>query len=205
MANWQAVIGVAAGVVALLALVPYLVTIWQGKTRPNRATWWIWTSVSFVIVVSYHSSGASNTIWLPACVAVCHLLIAIVSLKYGEGGWNRFDRACLLGAGISLLLWWRFNSPLIALLINIVIDFLGSLPTIRKSYYEPETEALLPWMIFLTASILNLFAIEHWSFALLIYPFYYFCSSATIAILLLHSKMRVQLTSYKRRRRRKVN
>lgn len=201
MTNWQALIGVAAGFVFILGLLPYLVTIWQGKTRPNRASWWIWTVVSFNLVASYFSSGASNTIWLPICTAICHLIIAIISLKFGGGGWNRFDRVCLFGAGISLLLWRQFNSPLVALLMNILIDFLGSLPTMRKSYYEPQTEAPLPWIIFLVASFFNVIAIETWSVAIAIYPIYYFCSTATIVILIIRPKMTFKTKKYNRPRR----
>jgi hypothetical protein len=203
MDDWQSRIGIAAGFFLILGFVPYLITIYQGKTQPNRATWWIWTIVGLIIVASYHSAGATNTIWLPVCAAVSHLIIAITALKYGKGGWSRFDRTCLLAVGLSLILWWRFNSPLLALWINIGIDFLGALPTIRKSFQEPETEAPLPWLIFLVASLLNLIAVKQSSLVLLAYPFYYFCSNAIILSLLLRSKLRIQLVRWKNQRKRK--
>lgn len=205
MLHWQVTIGIVAGFLSLLGFVPYLVTIWQGKTRPNRATWWIWAIVGLILCTSYYSSGAVETIWVPVGCAIGHFIIAILALKYGEGGWNRFDRACFLGASISLLLWWRFSSPLIALVINIVIDFLGALPTIKKSYYKPETEDLLTWMIFLSAHTLNLFAIKEWSFLLSCYPLYLFCIVATIVVLLLYRKIRVPLTSSQHSRRRRIS
>jgi hypothetical protein len=205
MFTWQTVIGVVAGFLNLLGFLPYLVSIYQGKTRPNRATWWIWAIVGLILCYSYYSSGAVNTIWVPVSAAVGHLIIAILAIKYGEGGWNRFDRWCLLSAGISLLLWWQFSSPIIALVINIGIDFLGALPTIRKSYYQPQTEDPFSWIIFLSAHTLNLFALKNWSFALSAYPLYLFLSTATIVVFLLRPKMRSQPTSYKQRRRRKMN
>ena len=70
---------------------------------------------------SYYSSGASHTIWVPVSYIFGPLIIAIISLKYGEGGWGSFDRVCLSGASISLFFWWMFSSPLIALITNIVI------------------------------------------------------------------------------------
>lgn len=205
MLNWQAVIGIVAGFLSLLGFVPYLFTICQGKTRPNRATWWIWAIVGIILSASYYSSGAVHSLWVPVCSAIGHFLIAIFAIKYGEGGWNRFDRACFLGAGISLFLWWQFSSPLIALSINIVIDFLGALPTIRKSYYEPKTEDPLTWRIFLAAHTLNLFAINNWSFALSAYPLYLFSVTSIIVVLLLRSKTRVQLNSCKLRKRRRIS
>ncbi|QFS50869.1 hypothetical protein [Nostoc sphaeroides] len=200
MFHWQEVIGVVAGFLSLLGFLPYVVSIYQRKTRPNRVTWWIWAVVGFILCWSYYSSGAVNTIWVPVCSAIGHLIIAILAIKYGEGGWNSFDRWCLLTAAISLVLWWQFSSPIIALVINIGIDFLGALPTIRKSYYQPHTEDFFAWTIFLSAHTLNLFALKNWSFALSAYPLYLFCSTATIFIFLLHPKIRSQMRSYKKRR-----
>lgn len=204
MNNWQAHIGAVAGFLSILCFLPYILTILQGKTKPNRATWWIWAILSAVISASYYSTGANNTIWLPVCGGIGQLIIAILSLKYGEGGWNRFDRLCLLGVGISLLLWWQFNSPLIALLFNILIDFLGALPTIKKSYYEPQTENLLTWSLYLIASIINLFAIDYWSFQLAAFPLYIFLINATIVIFILSRNFQIISISTNERRFRKL-
>lgn len=204
MFNWQAVTGLVAGFLSLSGFLRYLISIYQGKTRPNRVTWWVWAVVGLILCSSYYSSESLNTIWVPASLAVGPLIIAICAIKYGEGGWSRFDQGCLLSAGISLLLWWRFSSPAIALLINIVIDFLGALPTIRKSYYHPHSEDTLTWSIFLTANTLNLFALKNWSFALSAYPFYLFCNTVVIVAFLLRPKIQSQTTSYKQRRR-KIN
>jgi hypothetical protein len=205
MFSWQAVTGVVAGFLTLLGFARYLVSINQGKARPNRVTWWIWTIIGFVLCSSYYYTGAIDTIWVPASLAIGHLTIAILALKYGEGGWNRYDQGCLLSAGVSLLLWWWFSSPIIALLINIVIDFLGTLPTLRKSYHQPQTEDIFTWSILLTANTLNLFALKDWSFTLCAYPFYLFCNTAVIFGLLLRPKIRSQPTTYKQRIRRKIN
>jgi hypothetical protein len=205
MFSWQAVTGVVAGFLPLLGFLRYLGSIRQGKTRPSRVTWWIWAIVGLVLCYSYYSSGAVETIWVPVSLAIGHLIIAIFALKYGEGGWSKFDQGCLLCAGISLLLWWWFSSPIIALLINIVIDFLGALPTLRKSYYQPQTEDIVTWSIFLTANTLNLFALKDWSFALSAYPLYLFCNTVVIVGLLVRPKIRSQPTLYKQCKRRKIN
>ncbi|WP_036479633.1 hypothetical protein [Myxosarcina sp. GI1] len=190
MNDWQAVIGIVAGIISIFGFVPYLTAIYQGKTQPNRTTWWIWTIVGFILLASYYSSGATSTIWVPACLAIGHFIIAILALSYGEKGWNNFDRICLLGAGMSLFLWWWYQTPLIALSLNIAIDFLGALPTIRKSYYKPKSEDPLPWLVFLLAHTVNLFALKSWSFELVAYPLYLFCIVSVIVLLLLRFQIK---------------
>jgi hypothetical protein len=204
MFHWQTTIGVIAGLLCLVCFVPYILTTLQGKTRPNRATWSIWLILSLVLSAIYYTSGEFNTIWLPVCGAIGQIIIVILSIKYGEGGFSRFDRLCILGVGISLFLWWQFSSPAIALLFNILIDFLGALPTIKKSYYEPETENILTWSLYLVASTLNLLAIENWSLKLSVFPLYIFCVNVIIVTLLLRTKMKIRPICYKERKRRTI-
>lgn len=183
MFDFTAITGKVAGIISLAAFVPYIVAIFRRETKPNRATWLIWTVVGFMLAISYYSSGAKHTIWVPVSYLIGPFITALLSIKYGEGGWTRFDRYCLLGAGASLVLWWMFNSPLVALLINIFIDLLGSLPTIKKAYHEPEKEDRLAWALFFIGNIVNLFAVGIWTFAIAVYPVYMFLGSSLIAAL----------------------
>lgn len=182
MSDIAAVAGRVAGIIALAALAPYVLSILRGETKPNRASWWIWTVVGFMLGASYYSSGANHTIWVPVSYFIGPLVIVFLSIKWGVGGWTRFDRCCLLGAGVSVVLWWMFSSPLIALLINLFIDFMGALPTVRKIYYEPESEDRTAWVLVFVANTANLFAIETWTFAIVIYPIYMFISCGLITV-----------------------
>jgi len=180
MPDITAVAGKVAGIVSLVAFIPYLLAMLRGETRPNRTSWWIWTVVGLMLGASYYSSGANHTIWAPVSYIIGPFAIAILSIKYGEGGWTRFDRYCLLGAGVSVMLWWLFSSPLVALLINLFIDLMGALPTIRKVYHEPESEDRTAWTLFFVSGIANLFAIDSWTFAIAVYPIYMLLLSGLI-------------------------
>lgn len=184
MPDITAVAGKVAGIVSLAAFIPYILAILRGETKPNRATWWIWAVVGLMLGASYYSSGANHTIWVPVSYIIGPFVTAILSIKYGEGGWTRFDRSCLLGAGVSMVLWWIFSSPLIALLINLFIDLMGALPTIRKAYHEPESEDRTAWALFFAGNTANLFAVETWMFAISVYPIYMFFGSGIITALI---------------------
>jgi len=170
MPNITAIAGIVAGILSFAAYIPLVLAIKSKKARPNRATWIIWSMVTILITISYYASGARDTIWVPLIYGICSFIIAILSLKHGEGGWTPFDRWCLAGAGLSALLWWCFNSPLIALFMNVTIDFIGALPTIRKSYHDPESEDRITWGLFFAGSIANVFAINKWTFVIALYP-----------------------------------
>lgn len=185
MNETAALFGKVAGAVSLLAFVPYIVSILRRQSRPNRATWWIWAVLGTLLGASYYASGATHTVWVPVSYFVGPLTVAVLSVRYGEGGWSRFDRWCLVGAGVSLVLWWAFSTPLVALVLLLTIDLAGGLPTIRKSYLDPESEDSLTWCLFLAGNTLNLFAVTTWSFALASYPVYMFLGSGVITVLVL--------------------
>ncbi len=188
MLEWQPAISFVASALSFLYFVPYIITIFQGKTRPNRASWWIWSTNGAILCAGYAVAGGGNTLWALACAVFGQILIAILSLKYGEGGWNRFDRNCFIGAAIGLILWQHFNSPSIAIACSLLIDFIAALPTVKKCYHEPQTENFLAWAIYEIGSLLNLLTLSEWSLQLIAPPVYVFLINTTIVILLLRPK-----------------
>ena len=179
------VLGKTAGIVSLAAFIPYILAILRGETKPNRASWWIWSVVGCMLAASYYSSGASHTMWVPVSYLIGPVVTALLSLKFGEGGWTGFARWCLGGSAASLLFWIATNEPMTALLVNLFIDFLGALPTIKKAYRDPKGEDRLAWTLFVTGSVLNLLAVDRLEFAILIYPLYMLFVTGFIWVLVL--------------------
>jgi hypothetical protein len=174
--------GIAAAIMATAAYIPYLSSIFRGKTKPNRATWIIWAVLGIIICASYWSVGARNTFWYTLPVGI--VITALLSIKYGVGGWTPFDKLCLLGAGFGLLLWWVSGIPFTALVIGIVIDMIGYLPTMKKIWHEPASEDKLAWMMFFMASVLNVFALETWVFEIAILPAYALVFNGILLVLM---------------------
>lgn len=168
----QEILGIIAGIIAFSAYIIYYYAILKGETKPSRATWWIWTVVGTIIGLSYFFSGATYTIWVPLGEALGPLGVAILSVKYGVGGWTPFDRWCILGASISLAIWFASGSALLALLSSLCIDLSAALPTIKKIRKDPSTEDKFAWSLTSLANFMNMGAVNTITFAVLIYPIY---------------------------------
>ncbi|MDP9249533.1 MAG: hypothetical protein M3M85_03445 [bacterium] len=185
----KSVLGLIAGAIALLAYVVYIISIFRGGSKPNRTTWWIWSFMGLVLALSYHFSGATNTIWVPYVEFLGPFSIALLSLKYGEGGLkDRTDLWCFIGATISVVLWIIFDSPLIALILSLIIDSFAIIPTIKKSFLRPEGEDFWAWFGTGVADSLNMFAVDIFTFAILVYPIYMLVSDLIIIFILLWKK-----------------
>lgn len=182
------VAGWISGVVALAAFVPYVRGILRGQTRPNIASWWIWTTVGACLCASYLSVGSRTSIWTPIGYVIGPLLIAILSLRYGQKGRTWLDSFCLLSATASLILWWWSGSAQLALGMNILVDACGALPTIRKTYQDPESEDRTAWLLFLLAGVLNLIAVTPWTLVTAAYPVYLVANSTVMNLLMIRKK-----------------
>ena len=184
------IFGTVAGIISFGAYIIYIISILKGETRPSRATWWILTIVGGVTGISYYFSGAVDSIWVPVADVFGIFIVAILSIKYGEGGLNTFDVSCFIVSMFGLLLWYIFKNPVIALILNLSMDFVGMLPTIKKSYLEPTGESKFSWLLTFMGNVLNFGAVGSPTFGVLIYPIYMSITSGAVAALLYLPKIR---------------
>lgn len=187
MQNIHEVIGISAGIIGLAGYVPYIISTYRGVTKPNRATWFIWTLVGGLLAFSYMAAGDEHAIWLPLGYFFGPLIVAILSLRYGYATWTRLDTICVTAAILSIIPWVLAENPTITLLINVLIDAVGAVPTLVKTYHEPETEDFSAWLVFFIANTLNLFALTSFDLTVL-YPAYLFFLAAGITLLTFSDK-----------------
>lgn len=185
-------LGMIAGIIAISGYIPYIYSILKGHTQPNRATWFIWTIVGGLLAISYIAEGDQHSIWLPLGYFFGPLITAILSLRYGYAEWTKLDTICIVAAVISIIPWVLSDNANATLVINLLIDMIGSVPTLVKTFREPETEDLLAWVFFFVANTLQLFAIEMWNLASL-YPIYLFVLATSMVLFILRGKIVAKL------------
>lgn len=180
MENLSLLLGILAGVATGLSYVFYIISILRKKTIPARASWMIWCVLNFVVLTSYHSLKATTTIYVPLAYTFGTVIIAILSIFYGVGGWTKFERRCFAVIIISLVIWKITGSALLALSMNILIDAVGTLPTIKKVYHDPKSEDKLAWILFFVGSFLNVLAINKFTLEIALYPIVLFIAIGTV-------------------------
>jgi hypothetical protein len=183
MENLPFILGIAASAIGLAGFIPYITSILSGRTVPHRTSWFVWAALGVVTAASYFAAGARESALLPAVNAVAHIAVAGLSLKYGTGGWSRMDKIFLAGAVLGMALWLLTSNPVTALAVTIVVEAIGAIPTILKTYNKPASEDKNAWGLFLTANTLNLAAVSPWTIVLLAYPIYSFTASLAMASL----------------------
>ena len=173
-------------------VVPYIRDIFLLKTKPVRASWFIWTALGAIAFFSQLAKGATDSLWLVGGQTLAVLIVFLLSLKFGVGGLTKRDIKALIGAAVGLVLWYITDEPLWELFIVIVIDAIGAILTIIKSYDDPESETLSTWFMSGTSGILGALAVGSLNPILLVYPVYLMVANYAVVGAILFGRRRIR-------------
>ncbi len=162
--------GVIATIIGVSSFYPYLRDVFKHKTQPHTYTWLIWTILQVTGVLAMYTTGAGIGALTLAVGAIFCGYIFILSLKYGSKNITTFDTLCLIGALISITVYFFMHDAVLAVILITVIDLVGFLPTMRKAYSEPYSETLSMYALFFVSSGFNLVAIGVYSITTTLYP-----------------------------------
>jgi hypothetical protein len=172
-----AAVGLAGGFV-------YIKDTLQGKTKPNRVTWLIWSIAPMIAVVAALSDGVQWAV-LPVFIAgFVPLLIFISSFVNPKSYWKLepFDYICGICSILGLILWGLTKEPIIAIIFAIISDAFAGIPTVIKSWKHPETESAITFAAGLFNSLTAFFALKTFGISELAFPIYLVLIDSTLVI-----------------------
>jgi hypothetical protein len=165
-------LGIASGVVMIIGIVPYVRDIFHGTTKPERATWWVWTLLNVLSLSAQIGAHAGWSLLMTIAQGLVTLLVAMLSIWRGYGRFHRRDLIALLVACLGAGLWWLLKSPLAALIIVVLVDVNGFWLTISKTWKAPQTETLSSWALSALSGLLGMLAVGSLNFTQFLYPLY---------------------------------
>jgi hypothetical protein len=168
----QASFGIIAGVLQLVASAPYVRDILRGSTKPHRATWLIWTTLSFVVLASQWASGATWSLALTIGQALSCGVIFVLAMRRGVGGMSPLELSLLGIAALGIVGWQLADNPTVATCSVVVADIIGVALMLPKTYRDPGSETLATYAIGVVSTIFAVAAVESAAPSLLIYPLY---------------------------------
>jgi hypothetical protein len=178
-------LGLLSGVLSGVSYLPYLRDIFRHTTKPERASWLIWSVLGSIAFFSQLAEGATWSLWLTGIDTLGVLVIFLLSIRFGVGGLTRRDIIALIAAGIGLMLWYFTRHAAIALLMTMFIDAAGAYLTVVKSYEDPGSETLSTWLIVSIAAVLGMLAVGQFNLILLSYPLYIFLANFSVVVAIL--------------------
>jgi hypothetical protein len=175
------VFGVLAGIVSILDAIPYARDVIRRTTRPQRATWFIWSMLAIVALASQLADGATWSIVMVATQAMVTTLVLLLSIRHGEGGLSPLDLTAVAIATLGVLGWFVFSTPVIATACVVFADTLGVALMLPKTWREPSSETFTTFALASAAGLLSALAVASLDASLLLYPVYFFVANGLIA------------------------
>jgi len=175
--------------IALISPFIYTRAILKGEAKPHRTTRIVLLIVTALATVSLLAQHDQVSVWLAGVSTLQSIVIFILSIKYGMGGWEKSDIVCLMIAFLGIFLWQTTNEPIIALIASIVADFTGMVPALIKTYKYPETEIWTFYILDTAAGTLNLLAVKYFTIQAVAYPIYIALINLVMVLLILRPKI----------------
>ena len=177
---------------SISVLISYFLYEWamvKGKAKPHRTTRLV---ILIITALGASSLFAQNdrvvAIFLSIC-AVQSLVMFVMSLKWGMGGWAPIDVLCLAIALVGIILWRVTSNPVLGLYGAVGADLAGMIPALIKTYRLPKTEYYLTYVFDLIAILFTTVAIRNGGFNEYLYPAYLLAVNALMLVFILRPKI----------------
>lgn len=179
----KGILSVAAGVLFIVAFIPYIRSILRKETKPAKASWIIWASLDYLVFAGMLAEHTINGQILGAVVGAT--IVIGLAMKYGARGWTTLDKFCLGGAVLGIVLWQVFDNPSFGIVTACVVAFVGSIPTFVSAWKDPGRENKLAWTLFWISCVCAVIAIPHWTLADAAQPIAFFVIESTMMFIML--------------------
>jgi len=180
--------GYLSGILSTIGSLVYILDIFRGKTKPHRVTFLIYAVLGSISFFSQLAKGASYSLFLPGAITFGVVLIFLLSIPYGVGGFTKKDIFTLCFALLGLIAWHFTKEAAVALYIVILIDMAGTNLTIEKAYRYPKSETLSSWLLSSLAGYFSLLAVGRFNIVLMSYPLFIFIADAIVVIAIVLGK-----------------
>jgi len=184
MESYKIILGYTATLVAFISFVPYFRDIFKNKTKPHAFSWFIWGLLAFIAFGIQVGEKSGAGAWVNAMDGLMCFAICILALVKGERKFVLLDWISLIGAFIGIFLWQIIDQPLLAILMVMLTDAFGFVPTFRKGYLKPFEETLFTYLLSAFKFVFALFAFDSWNLTIILYPLWLILLNSSFVLFL---------------------
>lgn len=165
------VLGVLAVALGLFGYIFYVRGILQGKVKPHAFTWFVWGLLTGIAFIAQIVKGGGAGAWVTGVTAICSFGFTVVGLRSSSREFiSKSDWIFFICALLTIPIWYFTQNPLWAVIVITITDFIAFIPTIRKAFFNPETENSWTYTLSGLKFVISLFALESFTWTTALYP-----------------------------------
>jgi hypothetical protein len=184
MAHAQLILGLISVLFGVMAYYFYIRDILNGSTKPHAFSWLIWGLLAANGFIAQIRDHAGYGAWAILLTSSANLIIFALAVFKGDNRPSNVDWILLLLALISFACLFIIKNQVIGVWITLFALSIGFFITIKKSLKKPNEETGIAFLLNALKYIPAIFALQHFSFDTVAYPFTAFIGNALIIIVL---------------------
>lgn len=189
--NIFTVISVAFG---FLLFLPYFIGLFKKTIKPHIFSWLTWailTGTGFAFSFSNGGGGGSFTFGVQSALCVVVLIWAIFR---GEKNITKSDWLVLGAICLTFIIYLLTKNSTLSVILVASIDFMGYIPTFRKSYLKPHDESSLTYSFAFLSFLFSLGALQSYALVTMFYPLVLLVSNGALVTFLLIRRQSIRKT-----------
>jgi hypothetical protein len=146
----------------------------------------LWGVIPLIATAASVSEGVRWAV-LPVLMAgLGPLMVFGFSFANRNAYWKlgRLDYVCGAFSVAAIVLWVLTNDAVIAIVLSIIADALAAIPTLAKSWHQPETENTGPYWAGMFSQLTAVAAFKLFTFSELAFPIYLFIINVTLVLII---------------------
>jgi hypothetical protein len=184
--------GVIAVLLGFIAYAPYLRDILAKKTTPHPYSWFIWGLTSILIFALQITHGGGAGSYTTATVALISFLVCALAVKNdGSKDITFADTLMLISALLATALWLLASQPALSMILLMLADMFGFIPSIRRAWRRPAEETLSLWSVNSLRHFLSIPALQQYSLITLLNPIVWAIANAAFSLMLVLRRKRL--------------
>jgi hypothetical protein len=192
MPDTQTLFGAAATILGIYGYIPYFRGIYLKTTKPHSFSWFLWGLLTLIAFIAQITNDAGAGAWVTGMTVIACFTIAGFGLKHFHENVRPIDWVFLVVSLGAIPLWLLTDSPFYAVILITIIDYVATFPTIRKSWYHPDTEVAQTYFLSGIKFVLSICAMETINFANTFYPAAIVVLNLGIVVLLLYRRQKMR-------------
>lgn len=169
--------------------------VWSGDIKIHPISWSIWSLTGIALLLSYDTMNTKHEFYVTIGNAIFPIVNLFLSMRHKvKLTLSRWDYTAGFFGIISIFVWYFVKHDIelsaYANYIAIFADMCAVIPTFIMVRENPMIEKPLPWIVFSTGFIINIFIIEDKTFANYILPIYMFIGANCIGVLQINHRIK---------------
>lgn len=178
-------ISIFSSIILVFSILPYIVNVIKRRTKPRIISWAIWALLNAISAAVAFSDGQYATAAFSATMFLLDGAVAVIGWEDGNRQITLMGKICLGGSLVGIIMWLLLDSPELAIIVSIVVNFIACIPTIVHAWQKPKEETWSAFLISDFASILTLIIATEWSITSIAFPLYFTIMNLFISIVII--------------------